>query len=284
VIEPAESTDGAVTSDATAPAPSPLQVLYEDHHLLIVNKPAPLLTQAPAGVPSLESQAKAYIKTKYAKPAGVYLGIPHRLDRPVSGVVCFARNTKAAQRVHAQFADHKVRKVYWALVEGTVSPDAGVWEDWIRKLAEQSRVERAKEGDPGAKLAMLEYKVLRTFDGRGAPREPAGGSPSQGETLVELAPLTGRMHQLRVQAAWRGHPVLGDTQYGSTRPFGPSISESAGPLAEPQAPQSSEQLRDRVIALHARRLTLTHPFTKQEMTVEAPLPDYWPRLSNDPVA
>jgi 23S rRNA pseudouridine1911/1915/1917 synthase len=252
VNEANRQPDSHHSADVTAPTQSPLLplalspplVLYEDHHLLIVNKPAPLLTQAPPGVPSLEAAVKAYIKEKYAKPAGVYLGIPHRLDRPVSGVVCFARNTKAAQRVHSQFAEHKVRKVYWALVQGAVSPDAGVWDDWVRKLAEESRVERAKEGEPGAKLATLGYKVLRQLDGT---------------ALVELAPLTGRMHQLRVQAAWRGHPVLGDAQYGSTRPFGPP----------------AEQPRERVIALHARRLTLTHPFTKQELTVEASLPDYW---------
>jgi 23S rRNA pseudouridine1911/1915/1917 synthase len=242
-----ENADPTPDDTAASPSPftpSPLRVLFEDHHLLIVNKPAPLLTQAPPEVPSLEAAVKSYIKTKYAKPAGVYLGIPHRLDRPVSGVVCFARNTKAAQRVHAQFADHKVRKVYWALVEGAVAPEAGVWDDWVRKRAEESRVERSAEGEPGAKLAMLEYKVLKVLDGT---------------TLVELTPLTGRMHQLRVQAAWRGHPVVGDAQYGSTRPFGPA----------------AELPRDRVIALHARRLTLTHPFTKQELTVEAPLPDYW---------
>src|SRR5215207_7674740 len=232
------------------PSP-PVHCLYEDHHLLIVNKPAPLLTQAPPGVPSLESAAKAYIKAKYAKPAGVYLGIPHRLDRPVSGVVCFARNTKAAQRVHAQFADHDVRKVYWALVEGTVAPDTGVWDDWVRKLAEESRVERAGEGEPGAKLATLEYRVLRALPDC---------------TLVELAPLTGRMHQLRVQAAWRGHPVLGDAQYGGTRPFGPP----------------AELPRDRVIALHARSLTLTHPFRKEEMTWVAEPPAYWPALPTNP--
>jgi 23S rRNA pseudouridine1911/1915/1917 synthase len=222
--------------------------LYEDHHLLAVNKPAPLLTQAPPGVPSLEAMAKAYLKEKYAKPAGVYLGIPHRLDRPVSGVVVFARNTKAAQRTHAQFAEHKVRKVYWAAVEGEVAPEVGVWDDWVRKIAEEARVVRAIEGEPGAKLAMLEYRVLQTLDGG---------------TLLELAPLTGRMHQLRVQAAWRGHPVLGDTAYGSARPFGPA----------------AEQPRDRVIALHARRLTLTHPFTKQELTFEAPLPGCWQSVS-----
>ena len=247
------SASTAHSSEAVHCPLSTVHCLYEDPHLLIVNKSAPLLTQAPSGVPSLEAAAKAYIKEKYAKPAGVYLGIPHRLDRPVSGVVCFARNTKAAQRVHAQFADHKVRTGYWALVEGAVSPDAGVWDDWVRKLAEESRVERAKEGEPGAKLAMLEYRVLRTLTG---------------VTLVELSPLTGRMHQLRVQSAWRGHPVLGDAQYGSTRAFGPA----------------ADQARDRVIALHARRLTITHPFTKQELTVEAPVPDYWQTLLNEPVA
>ena len=230
--------------DASAPDPSLLPVLFEDHHLLVVNKPAPLLTQAPAGVPSLEALVKAYIKEKYQKPAGVYLGIPHRLDRPVSGVVSFARNTKAAQRVHAQFQEHRVKKVYWALVEGDVQPEADTWEDWVLKLPQESRVVRASEGEPGAKLAMLGYRVLKRL----------GGS-----TLLELTPLTGRMHQLRVQAAWRGHPVLGDTAYGSTRPFGPS----------------AELPRDRVIALHARSLTLSHPFTKQELTWVAELPDYW---------
>ncbi|MDB5312033.1 MAG: hypothetical protein JWO38_6235 [Gemmataceae bacterium] len=224
---------------------SALNVLHEDYHLIAVNKQAPLLTQAPAEVPSLEAMVKAYIKEKHAKPAGVYLGIPHRLDRPVSGVVVFARNTKAARRIHAQFQEHKVRKVYWAAVEGEVTPAAGVWNDWVRKIAEEARVVKAAEGEPGAKLAMLEYRVVRPLPGNA--------------TLIEFAPLTGRMHQLRVQAAWRGHPVFGDVIYGSARPFGPA----------------GEYPRDRVIALHARRLTLAHPTTKQDLTLEAPLPDYW---------
>jgi 23S rRNA pseudouridine1911/1915/1917 synthase len=220
-------------------------ILYEDYHLVAVNKPAPLLTQAPEGVPSLEAAVKAYIKEKYAKPAGVYLGIPHRLDRPVSGVVVFARNTKAAQRVHAQFQDRKVRKVYWALAEGDVTPDAGVWEDWLRKVATEGRTVRAEPDEPGAKLATLEYRVLRRLDGA---------------TMLELAPRTGRMHQLRVQTAWRGHPIFGDVMYGGTQAFGP-------PWENP---------RDKVIALHARRLTLAHPFTREELTFTAPLPEYWP--------
>ena len=237
------------------PAPATPHVLYEDGALLVVNKPAPLLTQAPDGIPSLEAIVKAYVKQKYAKPAGVYLGIPHRLDRPVSGVVVFARHTKAAQRVHAQFQAHAVRKVYWAAVEGEVTPDTGVWDDWVRKLQAESRVVKAAEGEPGAKLAMLEYRVLQ--------RLPDNG------TLIEFAPRTGRMHQLRVQAAWRGHSVFGDTTYGTPRAFGPA----------------AELPRDRVIALHARRLTLMHPFTKQELTFEAPLPDYWaPVAVSPPVA
>src|SRR5262249_31928174 len=140
---PPASQPGSEPVPATSStAPSPLttdHILFEDHHLLVVNKPAPLLTQAPPGAPSLGAMAKAHLNQKSAKRAGVSLGTPHRLDRPVSGVVCFARNTKAAQRVHAQFQDHKVRKVYWALVEGAVAPDEGVWEDWVRKLPEESR-------------------------------------------------------------------------------------------------------------------------------------------------
>lgn len=224
---------------------SPDAILYEDPHLIVINKPAPLLTQAPPGLPSLEGLAKAYIKEKYAKPAGVYLGIPHRLDRPVSGVVVFARNTKAAQRVHAQFHDRSTRKVYWALVEGTIDSDSGTWDDLIRKLPEESRVERAEPGDPTAKAASLAYQVL--------DRGPD-------TTWVELTPRTGRTHQLRVQGAWRGHPILGDQLYGSTRPFGPEAAEP----------------RDRVIALHARALTIRHPFRDEALTFEAPVPSYWP--------
>jgi 23S rRNA pseudouridine1911/1915/1917 synthase len=223
----------------------PELILFEDYHVVAVNKPAPLLTQAPEGIPSLEAMVKAYIKAKYAKPGGVYLGIPHRLDRPVSGVVVFARNTKAAQRVHAQFQAHAVRKTYWAAVEGDVAPDAGTWEDWVRKIPEEARVVKAEPGEPYAKQATLDYRIVQ--------RLPGGG------TLLELSPRTGRMHQLRVQAAWRGHPVLGDVMYGGTRPFGPAW----------------ENPRDKVIALHARRLELDHPFTRERLAIEAPPPAYW---------
>ena len=225
-------------------------VVHEDHHLLVLNKPAPLLTQGPPGVPSLEAWAKAYLKEKYAKPAGVYLGVPHRLDRPVSGVVAFARNSKAAARVHQQFAGRSVRKVYYALLEGEVDlPESGAtWVDWVRKLPEQARTERAAEGEPGAKRAELAARVVRRLPGL---------------TLVELTPLTGRMHQLRAQAAWRGHPVAGDEQYGSATPFGPA----------------AETPRGRVIALHAGRLVLAHPFGGAPLELRAAPPDYWPRAA-----
>ncbi|CAN5551524.1 RluA family pseudouridine synthase [soil metagenome] len=222
----------------------PSLVLFEDHHLLVVNKPAPLLTQAPPMVPCLEAMAKSYLKDKYAKPGGVYLAVPHRLDRPVSGVVCFVRNTKAAQRVHRQFEDRTVAKTYWAIAEGEFTGE-GEWVDWIRKLDDEARVEKGIEGEPGAKRAQLHYRVLQAL-------------PHQ-RTLVELSPLTGRMHQLRVQLAWRGHPVLGDELYGSTVPFGPE----------------GERPRDKVIALHARKLLVNHPFSLERLTFVAPAPQYW---------
>src|ERR1700738_1335618 len=110
--------------------PEPLAILYEDNHCLAVVKPAPLLTQGPPGIPTLEAMVKAYVKERYQKPGNVYLGIPHRLERPVSGVIVFARNTKAAQRLAEQFQQRQVRKLYWALVEGDLPGVEGRWEDW----------------------------------------------------------------------------------------------------------------------------------------------------------
>jgi 23S rRNA pseudouridine1911/1915/1917 synthase len=220
-------------------------VLYEDNHCLAVAKPAPLLTQGvPVGIPTLEAQVKAYLKAKYHKAGNVYLGIPHRLDRPVSGVVLFARNTKAARRLAEQFQQRQVRKVYWAVVEGVVEPAEGTWEDWVVKIKEEARTESATPETAGAKHALLRYRRLRT-------------GPHW--TLLEMEPQTGRMHQIRVQAAWRGWPVLGDEIYGSRQPFGPP----------------AELPRDRVIALHARSLTFLHPIRFEPITVTAPLPEPW---------
>jgi 23S rRNA pseudouridine1911/1915/1917 synthase len=229
----------------------PLVILFEDNHCLALAKPAGLLTQGvPAGVPTLEALAKAYLKEKHHKAGHVYLGIPHRLDRPVSGVVLFARNTKAARRLAEQFQTRTVRKVYWAAVEGDVQPAEGAWEDWLRKLPEEARTERVGPDEPGARRALLRYRVLR---------------PCAGGVLLEIEPQTGRMHQIRVQAAVRGWPVRGDALYGAKLPFGPP----------------AELPRDRVIALHAHSLTFLHPIRYEPVTLTAPLPDCWRELTAD---
>jgi 23S rRNA pseudouridine1911/1915/1917 synthase len=222
-------------------------ILFEDNHCLAVAKPAGLLTQAPPAVPSLEAQVKAYLRERYRKAGKVYLGIPHRLDRPVSGVVLFARQTKSAQRLAEQFQTRQVVKVYWAALEGDVQLAEGTWEDWLRKLPEEARAERAEPGSPGARHAVLRYRRLG---------ECAGG------TLLELRPETGRMHQLRVQAALRGRPIRGDALYGAKLPFGPP----------------TDLPRGRVIALHARSLTFLHPVRYEPITVTAPLPETWREL------
>jgi 23S rRNA pseudouridine1911/1915/1917 synthase len=233
-------------------APAVPVILYEDNHCLAVAKPAPLLTQGvPPGIPTLEAMVKAYLKERYHKPGNVYLGIPHRLDRPVSGVVVFARNTKAARRLAEQFRERTVRKVYWAAVEGQVRPDQGVWEDWVLKVAEEARTERTTPDTPGARHAVLGYRTLKA-------------GPDW--TLLELEPETGRMHQIRVQAAWRGWAVFGDVLYGSRRPFGPP----------------AELPRDRVIALHARSLTFLHPIRYEPIKVTAPLPETWREFGDVP--
>ena len=223
-------------------------ILFEDNHCLAVAKPAGLLTQGvPPGIATLESQVKAYLKERYHKTGNVYLGIPHRLDRPVSGVVLFARNTKAARRLAEQFQKHQVTKIYWAAVEGDVRPEEGTWEDWLRKLPEEARSEPAAPGAPGAKPAVLRYRRLQ---------------PCAGGTLLEVRPETGRMHQIRVRAARRGWPVRGDVLYGAQLPFGPP----------------AELSRDRAVALHARSLTFLHPIRYEPVTVVAPLPAAWRAL------
>src|SRR6516162_4092689 len=242
VLESAESQRAAkAMSDK-------LQVLFEDNHCLAVAKPAPLLTQGvPPGILTLESMAKAYLKEKYAKRENVYLGIPHRLDRPVSGVVLFARNTKAAQRLAEQFQKHQVVKTYWAAVEGNVDPEQGQWENWLLKIPEEARSKKVSAETEGARQAVLQYRRLAV-------------APDM--TLLEVRPRTGRMHQIRVQAAEHGWPILGDVLYGSKLVFGLAASVP----------------RERVIALHARSLQFLHPIRFEPINVVSPLPEYWAAL------
>jgi 23S rRNA pseudouridine1911/1915/1917 synthase len=231
---------------------TPLNLILEDGPLLAVNKPPGLLTVgAIPGVPTLERQVKDHLREKYQKPGNVYLGIPHRLDRPVSGVVVFARNSKCADRLAEQFRDRTVRKTYWAVVAGEQLPDTGEWTDWLLKEPDQALVRVVAADAPGAREARLRFRCLA--------RLPASHPTEPPRSLVEIELDTGRMHQIRVQFASRGFPVLGDLQYGSGEPFGPATSDS----------------RDAPIALHARQLELKHPIRYDTLVLEAPLPEAW---------
>src|SRR5438105_7999624 len=137
------------------------RVLFEDNHCVAVAKPAGLLTQGvPPGIVTLESLVKDYLRQRYGKSGRVYLGIPHRLDRPVSGVVLFARQTKSAQRLAEQFQRRRVAKVYWAVVEGAVEPAEGTWEDWLLKQRDEARSAVATADTKGAKVAVTHYRRM----------------------------------------------------------------------------------------------------------------------------
>lgn len=229
-----------------------LEVLLEDGPLLAVNKPCGIITQgAPHGVDGLIDVVKRYLKAKYNKPGNVYLGVPHRLDRPVSGVVVFSRNSKCAARLAEQFAQRQVQKVYWACLERPPALAAGELEDWIYRIPDHSRVEIAPPGREGAKPASLSYRVLEQRHGR---------------ALVEIVLQTGRMHQIRVQFASRGCPVVGDAQYGATTDF---------------AGRTSREQEGAAIALHARVLTLRHPIRYDAVSIAAPLPQAWRQFAFD---
>ena len=215
----------------------PLQVLFEDNHLLVVNKPAGIATMGTAaGTTSMVTLAKAYLKQQYKKPGNVYLGVVSRLDSLVSGVLVFARTSKAAARLSEQFRERETQKIYWAVVEGVPQPKSGELVHWLSKDESQQRMVVRSKKSADAQEARLKYQTLRKFT-RG--------------TLLEVELQTGRKHQIRVQLAATGHPILGDRKYGSQEPF------PAG------------------IALHARSLTIEHPTLKQPLTFVAELPQAW---------
>jgi RluA family pseudouridine synthase len=210
-------------------------VLYIDNHLLAVCKPAGLLTQGDrTGDTSLLELCRAYVKQRFNKPGRVFLGLVHRLDRPVSGVVVFARTSKAAARLAAQFRARQVHKVYWALVEGQV-PAAGTLVDRITRTGSRSYIVHDASGG----LAELRFRRLDYVQGR---------------SWVEINLGTGRHHQIRVQFAHYGHPLVGDRRYGATQAFTP-----------------------RAIALHARALRLTHPTRAETLTFTAEPENHWPQ-------
>jgi 23S rRNA pseudouridine1911/1915/1917 synthase len=215
----------------------PLEILYEDNHCLAIAKPAGRVsTHFQGREATLDQQVKAYLKEKYRKPGNVFLGIVHRLDKPVSGVLLFARTSKAAARLSAQFRDGSIEKVYWAVVEGEVDRPAGSLEDWLRKDEQAGRVEVVPARSDGARQALLHYH-----------RRASHG----GLTLLEVRPQTGRTHQLRVQLAHHARPIYGDAKYGAVHTFGSAI------------------------ALHARSLTWLHPIRYEPITLTAEVPRAW---------
>ena len=219
------------------PIETPLDVLYEDNHLLAVNKPAMLATMGvDAERPSLLALAKEYLKLKYQKPGNVYVGIVSRLDGPVTGVTLMAKTSKAAARLSEAFRLRRVNKFYFAVVEGAVEPPSGLLEHHLRKDERHRKVHVTHAAAPDAQLARLKYNVSRT----------AGGL-----SLVVVEPETGRKHQIRVQLAKVGHPIVGDRKYGSTRAFGHGI------------------------ALHSQRLEFEHPVRHGPLVLEAPFPPAW---------
>jgi 23S rRNA pseudouridine1911/1915/1917 synthase len=221
-------------------AKAELQVLYEDNHLLAVNKPPGLPTMGvAAGDVSLVTLAKQYIKRRYRKPGNVYIGVVSRLDTGTSGVVLLARTSKAAARLTELFKSRDIEKTYWAVVGGNVNPPEAELVDWVSKDERQQRMVVVAAEVSGAKEARLRYRVLR---------------PVRGGTLLEINLLTGRKHQIRLQLAERGFPVWGESKYAQARAFGSGL------------------------ALHARRLVLEHPVRHERLELVAPLPANWLEL------
>ncbi|WP_406699487.1 RluA family pseudouridine synthase [Singulisphaera sp. Ch08] len=218
-----------------------LTILYEDAHCLAVVKPGGELTQGTIGGPesTLEARVRRYLRPD--DPGSVYLGTVHRLDRPVSGVILWAKTLKAARRLAAQFAAREPRKEYWAIVEGTTARwgDEGRWDDWLTDPDSSGVVHSSETEAPGTRLAVTRF------------RKSAATRLPENTNWLRLWPETGRTHQLRAQTAHRGLPILGDLAYGSGRPF------------------------TRGIALHARSLRVRHPTLGTTLDLLAPLPGTW---------
>lgn len=220
---------------------SQFDILYEDNHLLVVNKPAGLPTMGVSDdQPSLLAEARDYLKHKYRKPGNVYLGIVSRLDAPVTGVLVIARTSKAASRLTEAFRSRAVDKCYLALVAGHVDPPTGRIEHYLRKDERHRRMHTTTASAAGAQHAVLSYRLLEAVDH---------------QSLLQVHLDTGRKHQIRVQLAKWGHPIVGDRKYGSAESFRKGI------------------------ALHSWRLALEHPVRRVPLQFEAPLPRYWPPIS-----
>ena len=227
---------------SSSPDAGPLSILFEDEHLLAVSKPAGLLTQgAPGRGPTLEDAVRAHLSPD--APRSVYLGTVHRLDRPVSGVIVWAKNRRAARRLAREFETRRASKEYWAIVECPAGTPAGEgrWEDWLSPHSNAAGVVDVLDPDAtGARRAVTRWR--------------SGSPPIDRATSLawlRLWPETGRTHQLRAQCAFHGMPIVGDAPYRATTPF----------------PQG--------IALHARALSVRHPTLGHTLELIAPVPEEW---------
>ena len=222
-----------------------MNILYEDNHIIAVNKTCNEIVQGDkTGDTPLSETVKAYIKVKYNKPGEVFLGVTHRLDRPTSGVVLFARTSKALARLNEMFKSHEqIKKTYWAIVQGAPKQPEARLENWLVKNESQNKSYIVKPHTKDAKQAILNYKTLV----RG-----------ENYTLLEIDLETGRHHQIRCQLAAIGCPIKGDLKYGAKR-------------SNP----------DGGICLHARQIAFIHPVTKEPICITAPTPEdsLWQQLS-----
>jgi 23S rRNA pseudouridine1911/1915/1917 synthase len=212
-----------------------LEILYEDNHVIVVNKKSSDIVQGDkTGDATLPDAIKSYLKKKYNKPGNVFCGVVHRLDRPTSGAVIFARTSKALERLNKQFREKETDKVYWAIVDKKPESRTGKLVHYLRKNENQNKSYVTNESSAGAKQAVLNYTYLRSSDKF---------------HLLEIALETGRHHQIRVQLATINCHIKGDLKYGAKR--------------------SNE---DGSICLHARKISFNHPTTNQLIEVIAPLP------------
>lgn len=212
-----------------------MEVVYEDNHIIIINKASGEIVQGDkSGDTPLADLVKDYIKRKYNKPGNVFLGVVHRLDRPVSGLVVFARTSKALTRLNDMFRNGDIHKTYWAITRNRPPEEEATLTHWITRNTQQNKSYASDREKPNSKKAMLRYRLIGCTDNY---------------HLLEVQLMTGRHHQIRCQLAHIGCPIKGDLKYGAQR----------------SNPDGS-------ICLHARRVEFVHPVTKQTVVAEAPLP------------
>jgi len=213
------------------------RIIFIDNHLIAVTKPAGLLTQPDRNTDeSLIDQTRQWIKEKYNKPNNIFLGLVHRLDRNVSGVVLFARTSKAASRLSKQFREGTPKKHYRAIVLGKLKEEHTTLVHYLRKEKSLRATVFPRE-TPTAKRSELSYEVINSLENK---------------SLLEVSLSTGRFHQIRAQMAFIGHPIIGDVKYGAPEP-----------------------LPNQVIALYAHKLVFSHPVSNEEITLTAPEPKTW---------